>query len=61
MGLKQWLFILVMFAYVRVPMGIDKRFEIVSFTAHEGYYRLILANGGTMWAPIMFTVIEERP
>lgn len=57
--------ILTFVAYVKTPLGQDRRYIVESFKliydGHGQVYELTLLDGGKkVYAPVLFTVIEER-
>lgn len=62
--MKKWFLCaaLAFFAQVRIPMGLNERYEIESFKilGDSGVYALTLSNGKIMYTPVIFTVITER-
>jgi hypothetical protein len=61
--MKHLLFLLTIsfLAYVKIPMGLEKRYQVDSFTViHDSIYVLRLTSGEVVYVPIQFTVIEEK-
>lgn len=53
------LFIFVFIARILFPMSPQVYKNVLSFTAENGYYVLVLQGGRKVCVPIMWTIIEE--
>lgn len=58
--MKHCLFVLLFIARIAIPVGIKVVYENVEkIETSEFYYHLYLTDGREVYAPVMFTVIEE--
>lgn len=53
--------LLTFFVQVKIPAGMSRTYDdVISFFARDGYYVLLLKDNKTVYAPILFTIIEEK-
>lgn len=56
--------VLAFVAYIKTPLGQDKRYAVESFKivydGHGQVYELVLDTGKKVYVPVLFTVIEEK-
>lgn len=58
--MKALTWLLVFTAFVKTPLGVDRKYTAERVEVGNFHYKLYLVGGKEVYVPIMFTIIEEK-